>query len=81
MVAEEYWEQGAVGLTGLTQYRGRGIDFAGSYTLAPGMTVFAEYLWNDQYQGARNFVTGTLGSGANNNIKGQGFLVGNVVNF
>jgi hypothetical protein len=85
VVAEEYWEQGNVNLAGITQYRARGLDFAGSYTVAPGMTVFAEYLWNDQYQGARNFLTGAIGSsagaGANNNFKSQGFLVGNVVNF
>jgi hypothetical protein len=37
----------------------------------------------DQQQGLRNFVTGTVGPGqnANNNIKGQTFLIGNVVNF
>ena len=81
VVGMEYWEQGNVVLSGITQYRARGLDVAGSYTVAPGMTVFAEYLWNDQYQGARNFVTGALGSGANNNIKGQGFLIGDVVNF
>jgi Gram-negative porin len=85
VVGEEYWEQGNVNLSGISQLRARTIDFAGSYTVAPGFTVFAEYLWGDQYQGARNFVTGAIGSaagaGAFNNIKGQGFLVGNVVNF
>ena len=47
--------------------------------------MFAEYLWGDQYQGARNFVSGAIGTQAgsnlNNNVKGQGFLVGDVVNF
>ena len=47
--------------------------------------MFGEYLWNDQYQGARNFVTGALGTaagaGANNTIRGQGLVIGNVVNF
>jgi len=85
VVGEEYWEQGNVNLSGISQLRARGIDVAGSYTVAPGMTVFAEYLWNDQTQGARNFVTGAIGTAAgsnlNNNIHGQGFLVGNVVNF
>ena len=85
VVGEEFWEQGSVNLSGITQLRARGIDVGGSYTVAPGFTVFAEYLWNDQTQGARNFVTGAFGtqpgSNLNNNIKGQGFLVGNVVNF
>jgi hypothetical protein len=81
MVAEEFWMQNNVNLTGITQYRGRGIDFATSYTVAPGFTVFAEYLWNDQYQGSLNFVSGAIGSNANNNFKSQGFLIGDVVNF
>jgi hypothetical protein len=81
VVAEEFWMQNNVNLSGITQYRGRGIDVAGSYTVAPGMTVFAEYLWNDQYQGSLNFVTGAIGSNANNNFKSQGFLIGDVVNF
>jgi hypothetical protein len=85
VVGEEYWEQGNVNLSGISQLRARGIDVAGSFTVAPGFTVFAEYLWNDQTQGARNFVTGAIGTAAgsnlNNNIRGQGFLIGDVVNF
>ena len=85
IVGEEFWEQGNVNLSGITQLRARGIDVGASYTVAPGFTVYAEYLWNDQTQGARNFVTGAIGTAAgsnlNNNIKGQGFLVGDVVNF
>jgi len=95
VVGEEFWEQGNVVLSGISQYRGRGISVAGSYTVAPGLTVFTEYLWNDQQQSFRNFVTGAVGTTAaainpaqngggtlnNNNLKGQGFLVGSVVNF
>ncbi len=85
IVGEEFWEQGNVNLSGLTQLRGRGIDAGLSYQLAPGFTVWAEYLWNDQQQSARNFISGaigtTAGSNLNNNIKGQGFMVGNVVSF
>ena len=72
-------------LSGISQLRGRAIDVAGSFTIAPGFTAFAEYIWNDQTQGARNFVTGAIGTAAgsnlNNNIHGQGFLVGDVINF
>ncbi len=85
VVGEEFWEQGNVNLSGISQLKGRAIDVAGSYTVAPGFTVFAEYIWNDQTQGARNFVTGAIGtqpgSNLNNNIHGQGFLIGDVVNF
>jgi hypothetical protein len=84
-VAEEFWMQGEARLAGISQYRGRALSVGASYSVAPGYTVFTEYLYNDQQQSARNFVTGAFGtqagSGNNNTIKGQGFLVGNVVNF
>jgi hypothetical protein len=49
--------------------------------VAPGMTVWAEYMWQDQYQGGVNQITGAIGSNANNEIRSQGFLIGDVVNF
>ena len=85
IVGEEYWEQGTVTLSGVTQRRARGIDAGAGFAVAPGYSVYAEYLWNDQTQNANNFVSGAVGgqagAGLNNNIKGQGFLIGNVVNF
>jgi hypothetical protein len=85
IAAEEFWEQGNVNLSGITQLRARGIDVGFGYQVAAGLMAFAEYTWNDQYQGARNFITGAVGTAAgsnlNNNIKGQGFLIGNMVTF
>jgi Gram-negative porin len=81
IVGEEYWEQGNVNLTGISQLRARGLSTGLSYTVAPGFTTFAEYLYMDQAQADRNFLTGAIGSGANNSIRGQTFLVGNVINF
>ena len=80
---EEYWQQGQAQLAGISQLRARGFNAGMSYTVAPGYSVFGEYLWVDQQQSLRNFVAATFGPGntANNNIKAQGFLVGNVVNF
>jgi hypothetical protein len=77
----EYWDQGNVQMTGLSQHRARGVDFGLSYTVAPGYQVYAEYLWNDQTQNGVNQLTGATNSGANNNIHGQGIVIGNVVNF
>ena len=77
-------------LTGLSQRRARGLSTGASYTVAPGFTVFGEYLYGDQYQSGNNFLTGATGIGAagrangaefNNNVKGQTFLIGDVVNF
>ncbi len=84
-VGEMGWYQGNVVLTGVSQRRGRGISAGMSYTVAPGYQIFGEYLWNDVQQSANNLITGAVGtaagSAANNNLHGQGFLVGNVVNF
>jgi len=81
IVAERGDYQGAQQMTGITQRRGRAIDFGAQYTVAPGYAVYAEYMWQDIYQGGVNLITGALGSGANNEIRSQGILLGNVVNF
>ena len=81
IVAEHNDQQGTVAMTGLTQKRVRAIDTGVSYVVAPGMTVWAEYMWQDQYQGGVNQITGAIGSNANNEIRSQGFLLGDVVNF
>jgi hypothetical protein len=81
VVGEIGWYQGDVRLTGVTQRRGRGITAGALYTVAPGLQVFAEYLWEDQYQGNFNFGTTSVNSGANNNFHSQGFTIGNIINF
>jgi len=85
IVGEEFWMQGNVNLSGVTQRRGRGISAGASYAVAPGFTVFGEYLWNDQKQNLNNFnpapgVSGT-GSNANNTYTGQGVMIGNLITF
>jgi hypothetical protein len=81
IVAEHGDYQGNPVMAGLTQRRGRAIDFGASYTVAPGFTFFAEYMWQDVYQGGVNMITGAVGSNANNEARSQGLLIGNVVNF
>ena len=73
--------QGNVNLTGISQRRGQAIDVGASYAVAPGYLVYAEYQYQSVYQGGFNFITNSIGSNANNTIRSQGFLVGNVVNF
>jgi hypothetical protein len=79
--AETGWSQGNVNLTGITQRRGQAIDLGASYAVAPGFLIYAEYQYQTLYQGKFNFITNSIGSGANNTISSQGFLVANVVNF
>jgi predicted porin len=81
IVGEHADYQGNVNMVGLTQSRARAIDTGVSYSVAPGMTVWAEYVWQDIYQGGVNQITGAVGSNANNDIKSQGVLIGDVVNF
>jgi hypothetical protein len=83
--AEKGWYQGNVVLSGISQRMGQGIAVGGNYVVAPGFTVFGEYMYEEITQGANNFVTGAVGTqpGANlnNKVKAQGFLLGNVINF
>jgi hypothetical protein len=84
VVGEVGWFQGNVNLTGISQRRGRGLDFGASYTVAPGLVAYAEYFYQDLQQSGFNFITGAAGGaggGLNNNIKSQGFTVGNVISF
>ena len=43
--------------------------------------VFADYMYQDIYQGSFNFSTGAVGSSANNTFHSQGFMIGNAINF
>jgi hypothetical protein len=79
--AEEAWYQGSVQLTGLSQRRARAFTFGGVYTVAPGFSVFAEYLYETVHQAGFNMNTNANGSPFNNTAESQGFLLGNVINF
>jgi len=67
--------QGAVAMTGLSQRKEYAVSFGGSYTLAPGMVLFADYLYQNRKQSGWNFASGTAGA-ANNSVQGQGVVFG-----
>jgi len=81
VAAERGDYQGSVNLTGISQRRAQAIDFGLGYTVAPGFVVYAEYQYQTLRQTGFDFITGSAGSSADNTIKSQGFLVGNVINF
>ena len=81
VVGEIGWYQGSVQLTGVSSRRGRGIAAGASYALAPGVTVFGEYMYQDVSQSLFNFVTQQTGSLANNTYHSQGFTLGSYINF
>jgi len=67
--------QGAVATTGLSQRHEYEYNLGGSYTLAPGMVLFADYIYQNRKQSGWNFQTGAVGA-ANNTVQGQGFVFG-----
>ena len=67
--------QGAVATTGLSQRHEYEYNLGGSYTLAPGMVLFADYIYQNRKQSGWNFQTGAVGA-ANNSVQGQGFVFG-----
>ncbi len=71
-------EQGSVAMTGLTQRHEYEFSIGGSYALAPGLVMFADYLYQNRKQGGFNFATGTPGV-SNNQVQGQGFVLGTQV--
>jgi hypothetical protein len=77
----DYWDQGNVQMTGLSQHHAWGVNPGFAYTVAPGYQVYGEYLFNQQQQSGVNQLTGATGTNANNIIKGQAIVFGNVVNF
>lgn len=80
-MAYEYIDsQGAVALSGLTQRKEYALDIGGSYSLAPGIVLFADYIYQNRKQSGWNFATGAAG-GANNQVQGQGFVFGTQVSW
>jgi hypothetical protein len=76
IVGEMFNTQGAAQLVGLTQRNEWAINPGLMYTVAPGLQVWGEYLYQARHQNGFNFVTGAAGSLAYNNVKAQGFLLG-----
>ena len=73
--------QGAVALAGLTQRKEYAFNVGGSYSLAPGLVLFADYIYQNRKQSGWNFLTATAGSAANNQVQGQGFVFGTQVSW
>ena len=53
-----------------------GIAAGGTYSLAPGVSLFASYLYSERKQNGFNFVTGTSNNANNNKVNGQVFSIG-----
>ena len=84
--------QGAVQLTKISQRHEFAVAFGGTYKLAPGINLVAEYQYEQKHQGGYNFEAGTVigatgavsaASGGNNfnDIKVQGVTLATVISW
>ena len=67
---------------GRTRYE-QGVAAGGTYSLAPGLSLFASYVYSDRHQSGYNFITGQGvtaatpgGNQYSNRVSGQAFAVG-----
>jgi len=74
--------QGAAAMVGKSQRHEFEVAFGGTYTVAPGLAIVGEYLYEQRHQGGWNFNTGSGGAaGATTDVKGQGVLVSTVLSW
>ncbi len=67
-------DQGDARLVGVSQRHQYEVAFGGSYKVAPGLQLVAEYQYTHRHQGGYNFITGALGTGGRTeDAQGQGF--------
>jgi predicted porin len=57
--------QGAAALAGISQRHENGFGIGANYTIAPGINPYFEGLYGTRHQGDFNFVTSSIGPGAN----------------
>jgi hypothetical protein len=75
----QYDSQGTTTLVGISQRHETGFAAGGTYALAPGMVIYLSYLYGTRHQGDYDFQTGSVGTAAYNNVKGQAFSIGTQV--
>ncbi|MBS0643473.1 MAG: hypothetical protein JSS43_26735 [Proteobacteria bacterium] len=78
--------QGAAQLTGLTQRHEFGVVVGGTYRVAPGLQLLAEYTYAQRHQGGFNFATNSLGAGTTattagltRDAQGQGLVLSTIL--
>ena len=75
VVGESIDSQGSPGLVGISQRHEAAIDTGVNYAIAPGLTLWGEYMYQTRHQGKFDFSTGATGT-AYNNVQSQAALVG-----
>ena len=75
--------QGAAAMVGKSQRHEFEVAFGGNYTVAPGLQIVGEYLYEQRHQGGWNFNAATSGgaAGTTTDVKGQGVLISTVLSW
>jgi hypothetical protein len=73
-----FQSQGFPSLVNISQRNENGLALGLTYSLAPGISIWASYLYGTRHQGDFDFQTGAIGS-AYNNVKSQVFGIGPVI--
>jgi hypothetical protein len=73
------FSQGAQQLTGISQRREFEMALGGTFNLAPGLYLVAEYQYEQRHQGGFDFVAGAVGP--TRDVHGQGVTISTVVNW
>ena len=53
-----------------------GIGYGGTYSLAPGISIFLSGIWQERRQTGFNFITGASNNALNNKITSQIYAIG-----
>jgi hypothetical protein len=73
-----FQSQGAPALVNVSQRNENGLAFGLTFNVAPGIAIWASYVYGTRHQGDYDFQTSAVG-GAYNNVKSQAFGIGPVV--
>jgi predicted porin len=71
-----YQQQGAVTMINKSQSYNDELAAGITYSIAPGLTAYAEYLYGQTHQGGVNQITGSTGTSTNNDWHGQSLVIG-----
>jgi hypothetical protein len=73
-----FQSQGSPSLVGISQRSENGLDIGLTWAIAPGLSIWAQYLYGTRHQGGFDFQTNSAGA-AYNNVKSQAFGIGPVI--
>ena len=71
-----YQSQGAAAMINKSQSYNDELAAGITYSIAPGLNAYAEYLYGQTHQGGVSQISGATGTSANNDWHGQSFIIG-----